>query len=102
MYGLYLRATTITFLGIVTAQIGTVLASRTSKASIFEVGLFSNRWVIIGIAFELALAATLMYVHFLAKFFGLAALGPVEWLLTLTFAPVILAADEARKRLKGR
>ena len=102
MYHLYLRATTMTFLGIVTAQIGTVFASRTSKVSVFEVGFFSNRLVIVGIVFELALAALLMYVSFLSRFFGIVPLGLAEWLIALSFAPIIFLADELRKWVKRR
>ncbi|MDP1809381.1 MAG: cation-transporting P-type ATPase [Actinomycetota bacterium] len=101
-YTLFLKATTMTFLGIVTAQVGTVFASRTNKASLFEVGFFSNTWVNIGIVFELALAAVLMYVPFLSRFFGTAPLGPVEWVVALSFAPVILSAEEIRKWLRRR
>lgn len=101
-HGLYLEATTMTFLGIVAAQIGTVFASRTHRASVFAVGLFSNRWVLVGIVFELVVAALLMYVPLFAGFFGMAPLGPLEWAVALTFAPIILFADEGRKALLRR
>jgi magnesium-transporting ATPase (P-type) len=102
MYPLYLEATTMTFLGIVAAQIGTVFASRTHRASVFTVGLFSNRWVLVGIVFEIVVAALLMYVPVLARFFGMAPLGALDWLVVLTFAPVIFFADEARKAVVRR
>ncbi len=102
LHGLYLEATTMTFLGIVAAQIGTVLASRTHRVSVFSVGLFSNVWVLVGIGFELVVAILLMYVPALAGFFGMAPLGVAEWLVALSFAPVIFFADEARKALIRR
>jgi P-type Ca2+ transporter type 2C len=102
LYGLYLEATTMTFLGIVAAQVGTVFASRTHRASVFQVGFFSNRLVLLGIAFELVLAAVLLYVPFLADFFGMAPLGLLDWVVVLSFAPVIFLADEARKVLVRR
>ncbi len=102
LHDLYLEATTMTFLGIVAAQIGTVFASRTHRVSVFTVGLFSNRWVLVGIVFEVLVAALLMYVPLFADFFGMAALGPLEWAIALSFAPVILFADEGRKWLLRR
>ena len=92
----------MTFLGIVAAQIGTVFASRTHRASVFTVGLFSNRWILVGIVFELVVAALLMYVPLFADFFGMASLGPLEWIIALSFAPVIFFADEGRKLLVRR
>jgi magnesium-transporting ATPase (P-type) len=38
----YLRATTITFTGIVACQIGTAFAARTDHASLFTIGVWSN------------------------------------------------------------
>ena len=46
----YLRATTMTFAGIVACQIGTAVASRTEWASLRAVGVFSNRLLLWGIA----------------------------------------------------
>ena len=51
----YLQATTMTFAGIVACQVGTALAARTEHASLRSVGFFSNRMLLWGIAFELAL-----------------------------------------------
>ena len=44
----YLQATTMTFMSMVVAQIGTAFASRTETASLFSVGVFSNRPVAVG------------------------------------------------------
>ena len=53
----YLQATTMTFLGIVACQVGTAFAARTERASLREVGVFSNPLLLWGIAFELAFTA---------------------------------------------
>lgn len=57
----YLRATTMTFLAIVACQIGTAMAARTEHASLRAVGLFTNRLLLAGIAFEIAFAAAVVY-----------------------------------------
>ena len=71
----YLQATTMTFLGIVACQVGTAFASRTERASLRSIGVFSNRLLLWGIAFELAFAAALIYVPPLQAVFGTAALA---------------------------
>lgn len=98
----YRMATTMTLAGVVAAQVGAVFACRSDKASILTIGFFSNRLVLWGVEVELALLGLLVYVPFLQKVFHTAALGPVEWCYVLAWAPVLLAADEARKAVVRR
>ncbi|HEY3373471.1 MAG TPA: cation-transporting P-type ATPase [Candidatus Aquicultor sp.] len=97
LHGLYLAATTMTFLGIVGTQVGTVFASRTNRASVFTIGIFSNMWVAYGIIFELLIVAAIIYIPFLQDIFGTTSVGVVEWSLALVFGVIIFLADEARK-----
>ncbi|MBI4493107.1 MAG: cation-transporting P-type ATPase [Chloroflexi bacterium] len=99
---LYLQASTMAFLGIVATQVGTVFAARTERESVFRVGLLSNRWVLWGVAFELLVAAAIVYLPPLQAIFGTAALGPAEWAVAATFGPAVLLAEEARKWLARR
>ena len=55
----YEQATTMTLLGMIAGQIGTAFAVRTQRASLRSIGAFSNRYLLLGIAGELALAAIL-------------------------------------------
>jgi magnesium-transporting ATPase (P-type) len=97
LHGLYLAATTMTFLGIVGTQVGTVFATRTNRASVFSIGLFSNPWIIYGVIFELVLVAAIIYIPFLQRIFGTTSVGWIEWVLALSFGVIIFVADEARK-----
>jgi magnesium-transporting ATPase (P-type) len=72
------QATTVAWLGIVACQIGTAFAVRTDHASLRSVGLFTNRFLLGGIAFSLAFAAALVYLPALHGFFGTAALSPAQ------------------------
>ncbi len=74
----YVRATAMTFAGIVACQVGTAIAARTERASLRSVGLFSNPMLIGGIAFELVFAAAVIYVPSLQPIFHTAPLGAVE------------------------
>lgn len=96
---LYLQATTMTFAGIVALQVGTAVACRTNRASVFSVGLWSNRWLLWGIVFEVALLFFIVYLPPLQRVFATAGLELKHWLLLALFPPVLLAAEEARKYL---
>ncbi len=98
----YLQATTMTFMSMVVAQIGTAFASRTETASLFSVGVLSNRLLLWGIGFELALAAVLVYVPPFQSLLGTAALGPTDLLILLPFPFIVWGADELRRYVRRR
>jgi calcium-translocating P-type ATPase len=93
----YLTATTMTFAGITFCQVGTALAARTTHASLRDIGFFSNRLLLWGIAFELAFAAAVIYVPFLQEPFGTAPLGVPEIAVLMTFPPLVWGSDELRR-----
>ena len=97
-----LEASTIVFLGIVLMQVGNAFACRTERASAFTIGLFSNRLLLWGIAFELVFAAALIYVPFLQDVFRTGPVGAEWWAYLLAFVPVIFLAEEARKAIQRR
>ncbi|WP_156519262.1 cation-translocating P-type ATPase, partial [Rhodococcus sp. EPR-134] len=78
-------ATTMSFLGIVSCQIGTAVASRTEHASLWKIRLFSNRLLLWGIAFEIVFAAVVVTLPSAQRVFG--TVSPtwyqVLWLLPL-------------------
>jgi calcium-translocating P-type ATPase len=99
----YLEATTMTFLGIVSCQLGTAFAARTERASLRSIGVLSNGLLIWGIAFELAFAAAVIYLPPLQSLFGTAALGLDALLIAAPFGLVVWGADELRRhRLRRR
>ncbi|HTX30388.1 MAG TPA: cation-transporting P-type ATPase [Solirubrobacteraceae bacterium] len=93
----YLQATTMTFLGMIAAQIGTAFAVRTQRASLRSVGVFSNRYLLGAIALELALAGVFVYAPPLQSLLGTAAPPPRDLLLLLPYPFIVLGADELRK-----
>lgn len=95
----YRQATTMTFLAMVVAQIGTAFAARTERASLRSIGVFSNRLLLAGIAFELALAAILVYVPLFQDLLGTASLPVQDLLILLPFPFVVWGADELRRYL---
>jgi calcium-translocating P-type ATPase len=97
LHGDYLRATTMTFAGIVACQIGTAVAARTERASLRSVGLFTNPMLLWGIAFEVLFCGAIVFIPLLQDVFGTAALEPVELALLATFPVVVWGADEWRR-----
>ena len=94
---LYVRATTMTFAGIVAAQVGNIFACRTDRESVFRVGLTTNRLVFAGIAAEVGITLMLILVPPFRRLFGLAPLHVAEWGVLLAFPFVLLGLEESRK-----
>jgi magnesium-transporting ATPase (P-type) len=98
----YEQATTVAWLGIVTCQIGTAFAVRTDHASLRSVGVFSNRFLLGGIAAALAFAAMLIYLPALNSIFGTAPLTLGQLATVLPFPFIVWGADELRRLLLRR
>ena len=98
----YQQATTMTFLGMVTGQIGTAFAARTERASLRSIGVFSNRLLLWGILFELVLSALIIYAPPLQSVLGTAALEPHMLLFVAPFPFIVWGADELRRWLLRR
>lgn len=93
----YREATTMALTAIVFSQVGAVLNARTVKQSIFKVGIFKNKKVLIGIVFEICLMAFMMYVPFMQDIFNTAPLGITEWIMLFIIPIPTVAIDELRK-----
>jgi magnesium-transporting ATPase (P-type) len=94
---IYIKGVTMTFAGIVIAQVGNVLACRTSKVSIFKTSLSSNKWIWIGIAAQVSIISFLVYVPLMQRLFGTTALGLIDWAFLAVFACIVIFAEEVRK-----
>ena len=99
---IYLQATTACLAGIIVTQVANVFACRSPNVSIFTLGFFSNPLVLCGVAFELVLAALIIYHPIGNAIFGCAPIGYDVLLLLVPFALLLLAADESRKWLAHR
>jgi Ca2+-transporting ATPase len=99
---IYIKGTTMTFAGIVIAQVGNVLACRTNKASIFRTSLSSNKWIWFGIAAQISILSFLVYVPLMQGFFGTTALGFVDWVFLALLAFIVIFVEEIRKWLARR
>jgi magnesium-transporting ATPase (P-type) len=98
----YLQATTMTFLGMIAGQIGTAFAVRTQRASLGQMGFFSNRYLLFAILAELLLAAIIVYAPPLQDLLATAGPPPKDLLLLLPCPLIVWGADELRRRLLAR
>jgi P-type Ca2+ transporter type 2C len=98
----YVQATAMTYAGIVAAQVGAGLAMRTSRQSVFALGILTNRLLLVGIGVEIGLVALLSYTPGLQDVFHMAPLGPWHWVSLIVWPPLILGVEEGRKAFLRR
>jgi magnesium-transporting ATPase (P-type) len=98
--GIAAEARTLTFLGIVAGQIGCLFAQREGSLRA-RLSLFSNAWIAIGLAFELVLTLSLVYVPGLNELFSMRSVA-APWLLVLPLgAACFVLADLLRRLVLG-
>jgi sodium/potassium-transporting ATPase subunit alpha len=96
---LYMQAITAFFSAVIICQIANVFASRTRFQSVFTMGLFSNRMILLGIASELLILAFIIWNPFANLIFNTSPLDLRYVLLAVPFAIFLLGIDELRKYL---
>ena len=95
----YVRATTMALAAIVFSQIGEVWNCRTELASVFSVGLFSNRQVNIGIVFEIFLIVFITLFPPFQSVFHTCPLNLADYGFLAVLPFVVLGIEEARKAI---
>ena len=112
----YLRATTACLVAIVVMQIANVFLCRSPRLSIFTLGPFSNRLILVGILAEIAIILLIVYTDLGNALFGTAPLPSEVWLFAgavrarhaglgrgpqVAHAPPRAADIVAERRLRG-
>jgi magnesium-transporting ATPase (P-type) len=96
----YIQATTVFFLGVVAAQIGSALACRTEVDPIHYLGFFSNRYLWGGLIGMVLIALALVFIPFLAEPFHMTPPPPQFWLMFVIFPPIVFGIDWLRKLVR--
>jgi calcium-translocating P-type ATPase len=94
---LYLQATSACLATIVVMQMVNVFLCRHPLKSSLSFGLFSNPYILVGLAAELALILFIIYTPVGNWLFGTAPIGAKVWLLALAGAALMWVLEEARK-----
>jgi magnesium-transporting ATPase (P-type) len=96
-YGVYREALMMTQATIVMCQVANGFACRTELESVFKVGLFSNRFLVIGELIGVGLIAAIAYVPFLQNIFKTGPLTLIDWGIMIVAGISLFFAEEARK-----
>jgi len=100
---LYMQATTACLTGIVLAQVANGFASRSFKESVFSIGIFSNKFLLVGIFFEIALQLFIVYHPLGNSIFSTYPIPLTVWFILIPFALTLFAFEEIRKLIfKGK
>ncbi len=90
-------ARTLAFMSIISCQLFYSLALRSSRKSVFTVGIFSNRYLFGAIVLGLALQLLVIAVPFMQKAFKLRMLDLQGWIMVIILGLIPLAASEVYK-----
>ena len=92
----------MTFSVLALSQMGHVLAVRSEYASLFRLGLWSNRALLGAVVVTLVLQLVILYVPGLNAVFGTQPLTGFELLVTLALSSIVFVAVEIEKWVKRK
>jgi Ca2+-transporting ATPase len=86
-------ARTIAFATLVCSELWRAFTSRSERHSVFRIGVFSNRWMLLAVASSLFFLLLIVYLPFLQNVFNIRPIQVGDWLrlLPFTFAAAIAA-----------
>jgi P-type Ca2+ transporter type 2C len=94
------HARTIAFTTLAAFQWFQAFNARSTYLSIFAIGLFTNRWLLLGVGGAIVLQILVVYTSLGQSVFGLVPLTLPDWALVVLVASLLLVADEILKRLR--
>ncbi|MEO0191098.1 MAG: cation-translocating P-type ATPase C-terminal domain-containing protein [candidate division WOR-3 bacterium] len=91
---------TMVFTVLTFSELGNALAVRSRKESIFKIGIFSNRLLVLTILLLIVLQLFVIYLPFAQVVFKTQALTISELALCLIFSSIVFFAVEIEKLIK--
>jgi len=88
---------TMVFTTLTLTQLGHVMAIRSERYSLFQIGLFSNRLLLAAVIGTIALQLALIYIPFMQKIFNTMPLSGTDLTICLGLSMVIFIAVEMEK-----
>jgi Ca2+-transporting ATPase len=92
-------ARTMAFVVLAASQLFYSLSMRNFKKSIFKIGLFSNRILVLAIIVGILLQLVVISIPFLANAFGVQNLSLEDWGIVIGFSLIPLLVNEIMKRV---
>jgi Ca2+-transporting ATPase len=95
----YTEPRTLAFYTLVFFQLFNAVNARSRTYSIFKIGLFSNKYLALGLVLSLVLNVSIVYVPFFQQLFEIVPLTLYEWFIVFLVSSSIFVAEEIRKAL---
>ena len=92
-----LEAQGLCFLTLIIIQFFKAYNFRSDKKSIFELGLFKNKWLNLAVSWEAMLLLIIVYTPFLQESFRTFSLGVFDWVIVILLAGSIFPVLEISK-----
>ena len=96
------EAQTMAVTSVILFQVFYLMNCRSLRGSVLDIGLFSNKWVYVGIGAILLLQLGFVYLPFMNALFGSAPLGAGSWFLSFLVALIVLPVVGAEKMWRKR
>ena len=93
------EARTVAFCAMVTFQWFQAFNARSDESTVFRMGFFRNRWLVVSIAIAVALQMAVIYAPFLQAAFRTVPLGIDMWGVVLLAGFGLFIIEETRKAL---
>ncbi|OGN92209.1 MAG: ATPase [Chloroflexi bacterium RBG_13_50_10] len=96
------EAQTICFVTLILIQLFNAFNCRSLEYSLFKVGLFTNKWLLLAIGWECVMLGIVVYLPILQGPFNTYALTLVDWVIAILSASTIFIAAEIYKLIISR
>ncbi|MHA1580319.1 MAG: calcium-transporting P-type ATPase, PMR1-type [Candidatus Freyarchaeota archaeon] len=95
-------ARTIAFTNLVFLQLFNAFNTRSARESLFKIGFFSNRYLVLGTIISVVLQLAVVYLPLLQTLFHTVSLSPIELIIIVLVSSTILAGAEVIKFFERR
>lgn len=96
------KAQTMAFTMMTLFEMWNAFNCRSERKSIFEIGFFSNRWLVLAVGSSILLQVAVIYIPFLQGIFGTVGLSLTDWLLITAISSSALVVVEIGKWVAAR
>jgi Ca2+-transporting ATPase len=96
------EARTITFCSMVAFEWFRAFNARSDEHTVFKLGIFRNRWLVMAVAAAVGLQLAVVYLPFMQAAFSTVPLGIDKWGIALLAGGSLFVIEETRKALFPR
>ncbi|MEM2904687.1 MAG: cation-translocating P-type ATPase C-terminal domain-containing protein [Candidatus Bathyarchaeia archaeon] len=100
--GQLLEARTQLLTTMILMELANAISARSLKHTVFEVGIFKNKYLWLAILSSFALQLIVLYTPVLQDLFDVHAPEPVDWLFAVLFTAIVFGSLEAGKYISNK